>query len=120
MKGRFVRAAWVVMTLAGNAAADESGHYVSSGLGRVEMRDKSGLGHLLVDQDKDDSSWTLGLGYRFNPYFALDLGYVDLGELKARGHVDAIRHRQPVAGRPATSAAQRSICRFAGPICIGA
>lgn len=83
MKRRWMCAAWIGMALAGNAAADESGLYVSAGLGRAEMRDESGLGQLVVDEDKNDSSWTLGLGYRFNRYFALDLGYVDLGEVEA-------------------------------------
>lgn len=81
MKRRFLCAAWVGMALAGNALADESGAYVSAALGRAEMRSESRLGGpLAVDEDKDDSSWTLGLGLRFNRYLAVDLGYVDLGE----------------------------------------
>lgn len=92
MKRTCVCAAWIAMALTGNAAASESGPYVSAGLGQAEMRDKSGLGQLVVDEDKKDFSWTLSLGYRFNRYFALDLGYVDLGEVAAdlvsRGSVD--------------------------------
>lgn len=84
MKRRFVCAALIGMALAGDAAADELGPYVNATLGRVEIRDKSGLGgQLVVDQDKDDASWTLGVGFRFNRYFALDLGYVDLGQVDA-------------------------------------
>ena len=85
MKRRFVCAAWIGMALASDAPADESGPYVSAGLGRAEMRDRTGLGGapLVVDEDKDDSSWTLGVGLRFNRYIALDLGYVDLGEVDA-------------------------------------
>jgi OmpA-OmpF porin, OOP family len=92
MKRRCVCAAWIGLALAGDAAGDESGLYVSAGLGQAEMRDKSGLGQLVVDEDKNDLSWTLGLGYRFNRYIALDLGYVDLGEVEAdlvsRGSVE--------------------------------
>lgn len=83
MKRSFVCAAWICMALAGDALADGSGPYVSAALGRAEMRDRSGLGALVVDEDKDDASWTLGLGYRLSRYLALDVGYVDLGEVEA-------------------------------------
>lgn len=85
MKRSIVCAAWIGMALAGNAAASESGPYVSASLGRAEMRNKSGLGSgpSVVDEDKDDSSWTLNLGYRINRHLALDLGYVDLGKAEA-------------------------------------
>lgn len=81
MKRTCVCAAWLM--LAGGAAADESGPYVSAGLGQAEMRSESALGQLIVSEDKDDLSWTLGAGYRFSRYIALDLGYVDLGEVEA-------------------------------------
>lgn len=84
MKRSFVCAAWIGMVLAGDALADESGTYVSAGLGRVEIRDESAPGgRLAVDEDRDDASWTLSVGLRFNRYIAIDLGYVDLGEVSA-------------------------------------
>jgi len=83
MKRSFVCAAWIGMALAGEAAADASATYVTAGLGRAEMRSKSGLGNHIIDEDKDDASWALGVGLRFNRYIALDLGYVDLGEVAA-------------------------------------
>lgn len=101
MKRSLVCAAWIGMALAGDAWADESGPYVSAGLGRAEMRAKSGLGGGLVVEDKDDSSWTLDLGYRFNRNLAFNLGYVDLGE--ADGYL-ALPDRSQFSGRRGVAA----------------
>jgi OOP family OmpA-OmpF porin len=85
MKQTCVCVAAIGMALAGDAAGDDSGLYVSAGLGQAEMRDETWLGGrpIVVDEDKNNLSWALGLGYRLNPYIAIDLGYADLGELEA-------------------------------------
>lgn len=85
MKRSLMCAAWIGMALAGDALAEESGLYVRADLGRSEMRNEAGLGspNNTVAEDKSDSSWALGVGYHFNRYIALDLGYVDLGKAEA-------------------------------------
>jgi opacity protein-like surface antigen len=83
MKRTCACAAWVGIALAGTVAADESGPYVSAGLGRIDAPDGSNLGTLTGETENDEWSWTVGLGYRFNRYIALELGYVDLGEIES-------------------------------------
>lgn len=82
MKRSIVCAAWIGMALAGDALAEESGPYVSASLGQAQVRNPA-LGQSGFYEDDKDSSWTVGVGYRFNRYIALDFGYVDLGEVKA-------------------------------------
>jgi len=83
MKRLCACAAWIGMSLAGTVAADESGPYVSAALGRIDVPDRSELGPLTGDTTNNEWSWTVGAGYRFNPNIALELGYVDLGEIDA-------------------------------------
>jgi hypothetical protein len=69
-------------------AADDSGIYIAAGVGNVDMPDNVELGVPGVPQmsgKTDGSAVTPGLdiGYRFNPHIAIELGYVDLGDLKA-------------------------------------
>ncbi|HEY0681966.1 MAG TPA: outer membrane beta-barrel protein [Steroidobacter sp.] len=97
MKRTCACAAWIGIALAGTVAADESGPYVSAGLGRIDAPDGSNLGALTGETENDEWSWTVGLGYRFNRNIALELGYVDLGKIQsdltdATGLSDASAH----------------------------
>lgn len=69
------------------AIADDAGLYVAASLGRVDGPNNGVLGvgpqPLTGKIDDGNFSWSASLGYRLNQYFAIDLGYVDLGELEA-------------------------------------
>ncbi|MBM0106939.1 outer membrane beta-barrel protein [Steroidobacter sp. S1-65] len=81
-------AAWMTLALTCNVNADESGPYLSAGLGRVDAPDNASLGALRGQTDNDVWSWTVGVGYRFNKNIALELGYLDLGELESGNLTD--------------------------------
>lgn len=83
MKRICAGAAWIALTLACGVSADESGPYLSAGLGRIDAPNNSNLGALTGDTRNDEWSYTAAVGYRINPNLALELGYVDLGEFHA-------------------------------------
>ncbi|MFW2457184.1 outer membrane beta-barrel protein [Methyloversatilis discipulorum] len=76
-------------------AVQAEGVYVTAALGqsRVDFGENefnAGLGSLGINVtssrvDENDTSYGLNLGYAFNPYLALELGYVDLGRVSYRG-----------------------------------
>src|SRR5262245_16721786 len=66
------------------AAADEpntSGLYIGAGAGQynVKVDDIEGVGNVLEDLDTDATAWKLVIGWRFNPFLALETDYIDLG-----------------------------------------
>jgi len=68
------------------AAGDDSGWYMSAGLGLADTADTSQLccdGFPLLTGETNDNktTWSIAGGYRFNRNIALELGYVDLGKL---------------------------------------
>jgi OmpA-OmpF porin, OOP family len=76
----------VALAIAPAAAADDSGFYLGASLGLANTGDNSQLGladlPLLTGKTHDnDTSLGLAAGYRFNRNIALELGYVDLGEI---------------------------------------
>ena len=76
-------------------AVQAEGVYVTAALGqsRVDFGENefnAGLGSLGINVtssrvDENDTSYGLNLGYAFNPYLAIELGYVDLGRVSYRG-----------------------------------
>lgn len=60
-----------------------SGFYVGGGIGQFNLNVDnfndidSALSNVL---DSDDNAWKIFGGYRFNPHFALELAYIDLGQ----------------------------------------
>jgi opacity protein-like surface antigen len=72
-------------------AADDndSGPYVGAAYGEFDtsIEDIEGLEEAIDDFDADDSAWKAFFGWRFNPYLALEVDYVDLGN--PRGNFDA-------------------------------
>jgi len=66
------------------AAADEanpSGFYIGAGIGQatVKIDNLEGVGDVLEDLDSDATAWKLVIGWRFNPFIALETDYIDLG-----------------------------------------
>jgi OOP family OmpA-OmpF porin len=75
-------AAILLLALAAPAFADnEKGLYVGAGLGQfnVKVDDVSDISGVVGGFDADDTSWKIFGGYRFNPFFALELDYIDFG-----------------------------------------
>lgn len=83
------RSLWMTLAalaFAPAASADDSGWYLGAEAGLADTADKSQLccaGFPLLTGDTHDNktSWRVAGGYRFNQNIALELGYVDLGEL---------------------------------------
>jgi hypothetical protein len=76
------------LAVAHAAAADDSGWYVGAGVGAADTANNVHLGVpdvplLSGKTDGNETSWGFAAGYRFNPYLAFELGYVDLGEIEA-------------------------------------
>lgn len=73
------------LVFAGGAFAQQPGLssvYLGATLGQAEYKDGC---NGLSDCDEKDTAWRLLGGYRFNQYFAAELGYHDLGEVSASG-----------------------------------
>jgi opacity protein-like surface antigen len=65
----------------GLAQENTDGFYVGLGLGQfnVEVDNLDEAGDVASDFDADDTSWKIFGGWRFNPYFALEVAWIDLG-----------------------------------------
>jgi opacity protein-like surface antigen len=66
------------------AAADEpdpSGFYLGAGFGQFDVKidNLDAAGEVLRNLDADDAAWKLAVGWRFNPFIALEADYIDLG-----------------------------------------
>lgn len=68
---------------------NDSGPYVGAAYGEFDTKieDVDGLEDALEDLDADDSAYKLFFGWRFNPYIAAEIDYIDLGN--PRGNFDA-------------------------------
>jgi OOP family OmpA-OmpF porin len=66
--------------------------YMGAGIGRGNLNmsgtELTGLNNAQIDDS--DTTYTLRGGYRFNPYFALELGYYDLGQYTFSGTSGAV------------------------------
>lgn len=69
---------------------NQLGWYIGADIGFAESKvnktdidrffQQSGLDANSIDVDDNDTAWSAFLGYQFNSYLALELGYLDLGE----------------------------------------
>jgi OOP family OmpA-OmpF porin len=67
------------------AAAQDKGLYAGGSVGQVEYADTcTDLSPISSCMDHD-TGWRAFAGYNFNRNFALEFGYVDLGEVRAEG-----------------------------------
>jgi OOP family OmpA-OmpF porin len=84
MKSIKALVAVAALTVAGSALAQQpklSSAYIGGTLGQSEYKDGC---NGLSDCDKKDTAWRILGGYKFNQYFAAELGYHDLGEASAQ------------------------------------
>lgn len=92
----------VATTLPAQSAERQSGFYVGLGAGQSSFDvDKSELDAAVLDAffsqgivtsassklEDSDTAWSLVAGYHFNPYIAIEAGYVDLGTAEYRSTV---------------------------------
>jgi Outer membrane protein beta-barrel domain len=72
-----------LIALGGSATAEEnpSGFYIGAAYGNfnVEVENLEDVGDVIGDLDADDSAYKFFLGWRFNPYVAFEVDYIDLG-----------------------------------------
>ena len=88
MIARSIGIALGALVLSPLAVADESGVYIGASVGHVDMPDHVQLGVPnvpLMSGETEGTVFTPGvdIGYRFNRNIAIELGYADLGDLKA-------------------------------------
>ena len=88
MIARSIGIALGALVLSPVLAADDSGVYIGGAVGYVDMPDNVQLsirGVPLLTGESGDTVFTpeLDVGYRFNRNLAVELGYADLGDLKA-------------------------------------
>jgi opacity protein-like surface antigen len=87
----------LVLGIGANAARadNERGFYVGAGLGQfnVEVDDVNSAINVAEEFDEDDTSWKLFAGWRFAPFFSIELDYIDFGGPESNGtsvNVDGI------------------------------
>ena len=66
---------------AGAAWSQDKGPYIGGSLGRSDMKDA--CEGVSISCDKTDKAWKIFGGYQFNRNLAVELGYHNLGEVKA-------------------------------------
>lgn len=82
MKKKIALSAACLALLATSAFADnERGLYLGAGVGQfnVEVDDVNELTSTIEDFDADDTSFKVFAGWRFAPFIAVELDYIDLG-----------------------------------------
>jgi OOP family OmpA-OmpF porin len=68
------------------AAENPSGFYVGAGVGQfnVNIDDIDQTDNAIERLDDDDAAWKAFVGYRINPYIALEAAYIDFGKPATR------------------------------------
>lgn len=65
------------------AWSQDSGFYVGGAFGKSDQKDI--CKDVTVSCDKSDTAWKILGGYQFNRILGVEVGYTDLGEVKANG-----------------------------------
>jgi hypothetical protein len=62
-------------------AENDEGFYIGGGVGQfnVQVDDVDQTDEAIERLDDDDTAWKAFVGWRMNPYFALELAYIDFG-----------------------------------------
>ena len=60
---------------------NDEGFYIGGGIGQfnVKIDDVDQTDEAIESLDDDDNAWKAFVGWRMNPYFALELAYIDFG-----------------------------------------
>ncbi len=60
---------------------NDEGLYIGGGIGQfnVQIDDLDETDEAVETLDDDDNAWKAFVGWRMNPYFALELAYIDFG-----------------------------------------
>ena len=60
---------------------NDEGFYIGGGIGQfnVQIDDLDDTDEAVETLDDDDNAWKAFVGWRMNPYFALELAYIDFG-----------------------------------------
>src|SRR5262245_23958166 len=68
------------------ADENDEGFYIGGGVGQfnVKIDDVDQTDEAIQRLDDSDTSWKAFIGWRMNPYFALDLAYIDFGRPSQR------------------------------------
>ncbi|WP_286240447.1 outer membrane beta-barrel protein [Neptuniibacter halophilus] len=66
------------LALAVSSLAQADGYYVFGDYGRSDF--DTGVSAAGINTDDTDSAFSLGVGFQYNEYLAVELGYLDLGE----------------------------------------
>src|SRR6186713_989263 len=68
------------------AAENPSGVYLGAGVGQfnVQIDDIDQTDNAIERLDDDDAAWKAFVGYRINPYIALEAAYIDFGKPNTR------------------------------------
>jgi OOP family OmpA-OmpF porin len=67
-------------------AAQDAGVYIGGHIGQASAKDFcDGVGGPGVSCEDSDTAWKALVGYQFNRNFAVELGYINFGEVEARG-----------------------------------
>ncbi len=74
---------------AGPAIAQDKGLYLGGSFGTAEYADTCTNLNLATGCRDNDEAWRAFGGYRFNRYFAVELGFADLGTVSAVGNLGA-------------------------------
>jgi OmpA-OmpF porin, OOP family len=85
-KGRWLIATGLLAAVAaGPAAAQHTGLYAGGSFGYSQSKDICDAVVAGVSCDDNDTAWRAFAGYQFNQYFALELGFANLGEASGSG-----------------------------------
>lgn len=73
--------------LAGSTASAQGGLYIGGSLGKSDIDDEIAIPHFITSGTVDgkSSGFKIFGGVQFNPYFGLDLAFVDLGKASYSG-----------------------------------
>ncbi len=96
------------------AQDNSSGFYVGAGVGQfnVNIDDIDQTDNAIEKLDDDDAAWKAFVGYRINPYIALEAAYIDFGTPNSRSSASGSSgdYRVGISGfAPTSSARFRSV-----------
>jgi hypothetical protein len=77
--------------------------YVEAAIGQSELDRNHVIDNPVRSADDESETWSIGLGYRVNRYFALGVGYADLGSYALELEGLCLMSLPPVCGGPVSA-----------------